>query len=84
MEIPHANLSEVPGMVLVDVRPVMVLSTSHTTTTGMLAVLAHSAVAGGDMTPAVVKVEVSDCLCMLPRQRESVNGVRWLLTACAF
>ena len=64
MEVAHADLSEVPGMVLVDVGPVMMLSTGHTATTGMLAVLAHSAMAGGDMAPAVEEGDVSGCVDM--------------------
>jgi hypothetical protein len=39
VEVSHTDLSEVTGMVLVDVGPVVVLTTGHTTTTGMLAVL---------------------------------------------
>jgi len=40
VEVAHTDLSEVTRMVLVDVGPVVVLTTGHTTTTGMLAVLA--------------------------------------------
>lgn len=49
VEIPHADFAEVTGMVFVDVRPVVMLSTGHTTTTRMLSVLAYTAVAGGDV-----------------------------------
>lgn len=52
MEIPHTDLSEVTRMVLVHVRSVVVLSTSKTTTTGMLAVLSYTTFTGGDMTAA--------------------------------
>jgi hypothetical protein len=49
MEVPHADLSEVTGMVLIDVGAVMVLTTGHTTTTRMLSVLADTALTGGHM-----------------------------------
>jgi hypothetical protein len=49
MEISHANLSKVTGMVLVDVGSVMMLATSHTTTTWMLSVLAYTTMTGRDM-----------------------------------
>ena len=52
MEIPHPNLSKVTRMVLVEIRPVVVHTTGHTTSTGMLAVLSYSSVAGGDMAAA--------------------------------
>lgn len=50
VEVPHTDLTEVTGMVPVKVRPVVVLTTSHTTTTRMLPVLAHSSVTGRDVT----------------------------------
>lgn len=53
MEIPHADLSKVTRMVFIEIGSVMMLTTGHTTTTGMLAVLAYTTVTGGDMTPAV-------------------------------
>jgi hypothetical protein len=46
VEVPHPDLPEVTWVVLVDVRSVVVLATSHTTTTGVLAVLAYTTVAG--------------------------------------
>lgn len=55
MEVSHTNLTEVTGMVLVDVGSVVVLTTGHTTTTGMLAVLADTTLTGGDVTAAVGK-----------------------------
>jgi hypothetical protein len=33
VEVPHTNLTEVTGMVLVDVSTVVVLTTGHTATT---------------------------------------------------
>ena len=42
VEISHADLPKVTRMVFIDIGPVMMLSTRHTTTTGMLAVLAYS------------------------------------------
>jgi hypothetical protein len=53
MQRMHQNLpdlSEVTRMVLVDVGPVVVLTTGHTTTTGMLPVLSYTSVTGGDVT----------------------------------
>lgn len=52
VEIPHANLSKVTRVVLVQVRSVVVLSTSKTATTGMLAVLSYTTFTGGDMSAA--------------------------------
>ena len=50
VEVPHAHFSEVPRMVFVEICSVVVLSTRHTTSTGMLSVFANAAVASGDMT----------------------------------
>ena len=52
MEVSHSDLTEVTGVVLVKVGPVVVLTTGHTTTTGMLTVLANTTVTGRDMTAA--------------------------------
>ena len=53
MEIPHADLSKITRMVFIEIGPVMMLTTGHTTTTWMLAVLADTTVTGGDMAPAI-------------------------------
>jgi len=53
VEIPHSDLSKVTGMVLVHVCSVVMLSTSQTTTTGMLAMLSYTTVTGRDVTAAV-------------------------------
>ena len=45
VEIPHAHFSKVTGMVLVEIRSVMMLSTSHTSSTRMLSVLSNTAMA---------------------------------------
>jgi hypothetical protein len=50
VEIPHADLSKVTRMVLVHIRPVVMLSTSETSSTRMLAVLAYSSMAGRDVS----------------------------------
>ena len=50
VEVPHAHFSEVTRMVFVEIGSVMVLSTRHTTSTGMLSVFADAAVASGDVT----------------------------------
>ena len=53
VEVAHTNLSEVTRVVLVNVGPVVVLTTGHTTTTGVLAVLSYTTVAGRDVAAAV-------------------------------
>ena len=55
VKISHADLSEVTRMVLVEIRSVMMRSTGHTATTGMLPVLADTTSTGGDMTATVKK-----------------------------
>ena len=55
VEVSHTDLSEVTGMVLVDVGPVVVLTTGHTTTTGMLPGLANTTVTGRDVATASEK-----------------------------
>jgi len=44
VEASHTNLSKVTGVVLVEVDPMMVLTTGLTTTTGMLSMLAYTTV----------------------------------------
>lgn len=46
VEVSHTNLTEVTWMVLIQVGSVVVLTTSHTSTTGMLSVLTDSTVTG--------------------------------------
>lgn len=53
MEVTHTDLSEVTRMVFVHVGTVVVLSTSETTTTRILAVLSYTSLTGGDMTAAM-------------------------------
>ena len=57
--VAHADLSEVAWMILVEIRAMMMLATGHTATTGMLPVLAHSSMTGGDMATAT-KVVLAD------------------------
>ena len=59
LTVPHTNLTEVTRMVLVDVGPVVVLTTSHTTTTRMLPVLSDTSVTGGDVTAVLAGVAQS-------------------------
>ena len=59
MEVPHTNFTEVTGVVLVEVGTVVVLTTGHTTTTGVLTVLANATVTGGNMTAAIIKIIMS-------------------------
>lgn len=53
VEVSHTNLTEVTRMVFVHVGTVVVLTTSETTTTWMLAVLSYTSLTGGDMTAAM-------------------------------
>lgn len=57
VEVSHSDLPKVPRMVPVEICSVVVLTTSHTTSTGMLAVLSDTTVTGGDMTAAVLEEE---------------------------
>lgn len=59
VEISHANLPKVTRMVLVEICSVMMLSTSHTTSTRMLSMLANTSVAGRDVAPATRLMSVS-------------------------
>ena len=56
VEVSHTNLSEVTWMVLVHVGSVVVLTTSKTSTTGMLAVLTDTSVSGGHVTAAIKRI----------------------------
>lgn len=56
VEAAHTNLTEVTGMVLVNVGPVVVLTTGHTTTTGMLPVLANTTVTGTDVAAVLARL----------------------------
>lgn len=49
VEVSHTNLTEVTGMVFVQVGSVVVLTTGKTTTTGMLSVLTDTTVSSTDM-----------------------------------
>ena len=49
MKVSHSNLAEVTWMVLVDVGSVVVLAACHTTTAGMLSVLAYTTMTCRDM-----------------------------------
>lgn len=53
MEVSHTDLSEVTWMVLVHVGSVVMLTTSKTTTTWMLAVLSYTTVTGGNVSAAM-------------------------------
>lgn len=50
VEVSHTNLSEISRMVLIHVDSVMVLTTSLTSSTRMLAVLANTAVTHADVS----------------------------------
>lgn len=53
VEVSHTDLSEVTWMVLVHVGSVVMLTTSKTTTTWMLAVLSYTTVTGGNVSAAI-------------------------------
>lgn len=50
--ISHADLSKVTWMVSVEIGSVVMLTTSHTATSWMLAVLSNATVTGGNMAAA--------------------------------
>merc|ERR1719209_1246530 len=50
VEVPHTDLSEISGMVFVEVDSVVVLSTSVSATSGVLPVLPDPAMSVGDMS----------------------------------
>ena len=52
MEISHADFTEVTWVVLVEIGAVVMLTTGHTTTTGVLPVFADTSVTGGDVAAA--------------------------------
>ena len=56
MKVAHSNFAKVTRVVLVEIRSVMMLATSHTSSTGVLAMLSNTAVAGGDITTAIGKL----------------------------
>jgi len=55
VEVSHTDLSEVTWMVLIHIGSVVMLSTSKTTTTGMLAVLSYTTVTGGNVSATVIQ-----------------------------
>ena len=57
VEVSHSDLSKVSRMVPVEIGSVMMLTTGHTTSTGMLAVLSNTSITGGDMTAARLERE---------------------------
>lgn len=58
VEVSHSDLSEVTWMVLVHVGTVVVLTTSKTATTGVLAVLSYTTATSGDVSTAVMCMSV--------------------------
>ena len=81
--LSHTNLTEETGVVLVDVGSVVVLTTGHTTTTWVLAVLPYTSVTGRDMTTVLASVgETGRHFSSLKRgrrvSRESFFGRKWV------
>ena len=50
VEVPHSNLSEVSGMILVKVDPVVMLATSVSATSGVLPVLSDPTMTVGHVS----------------------------------
>jgi hypothetical protein len=75
VEVTHTNLTEVTRVVLVNVGTVVVLTTGHTTTTGMLAVLADTSLTGRDVT-AARRERLANCAAeeIAPSQKNFVVG----------
>lgn len=59
VEVSHTNLTEVTGVVLVHVGSVVVLTTSHTTTTRVLSVLADSTLTGRNVATVLAGLSES-------------------------
>lgn len=76
VEVPHTDLTEVTGVVLVEVGAVVVLTTGHTTTTGMLTVLSDTTVTGGNMTAARKKT-ICVSLLSIPLHSAGDFGRGW-------
>ena len=53
MKVPHSDFAKVSRVVFVEIRSVMMLSTSHTSSTRVFAMLSHTTVAGGDITSTI-------------------------------
>ena len=56
MKISHPDLPEISRMIFVEIGPVMVLSSCHTTSARMFAVLAYTSMTGGDMTATTNRI----------------------------
>ncbi len=54
VEISHANLPEISRVVFIKIRSVMMLTTRHTATARMLAMLADTTVAGRDVAATAI------------------------------
>jgi hypothetical protein len=55
VEVAHTDLSEVARMVLVHVGSMMMLTTSKTTTTGMLSAVPLSVITQGNLGPSTAR-----------------------------
>jgi hypothetical protein len=82
LTVAHTNLSEVTRVVLVDVGPVVVLTTGHTTTSGMLPVLSDTSVTGGNVTAVLAGVAQSkDMLEAVAMRARGAADLVGMLTA---
>ena len=57
MVMSHAHFPKITGMVFVDVGSKMMLTTRHTSSTGMLTMFTHAAVSGRDMSSTWRKMQ---------------------------
>lgn len=70
VEMSHANLAKVPRVILVEIGSVVVLTTGHTSTAGMLAMLAYTTMASGYVA-ATARVEDVSNHCRRQLRKET-------------
>jgi hypothetical protein len=84
VEVSHTNLTEVTRVVLVKVSTVVVLTTGHTATTGVLAVLANATVTGRHMTAGFSCLrETGRHLVGAELDKTGLSGWRWVTKVAA-
>lgn len=71
MEVTHADFTEVTRMIFVEIDAMVMLAASVTTTTGMLSVLANTAMAATNMPSQL------STLLVLCRHRSEINSISW-------
>ena len=53
MEISHADFPKITRVIFIEIRSMVVLTSGHTASTGVLSMLADTAMTGGDVTATV-------------------------------